>query len=148
MQMSLDMDLEHLRECKHCKGTFPATKQYFNKKQFTQNGRYFEGLDHRCKDCYIDYQRQMSNLRNGLKYLPDHILEAYEKSCWCCGLSDVKLHNDHENGGGFRGKLCRGCNNNLGKFGDSYENALENGANQMYLDYLMGAELRSGKGKK
>jgi len=146
MQMELDMNLEHLRECKHCKNVFPATTTYFNKKQFTQDGRTFDGLDHRCKDCYVSYQRQMSNLRKGLSYLPLHITEAYNKSCWCCGKEDVPLHNDHLNGGGFRGKLCKGCNNNLGKLGDTYDKAVKNGADDMYLDYLMGAELRLGKG--
>lgn len=137
-----------MRDCKHCKQTFPATAEFFPKKNFTMdNGVHYEGLDHRCRTCYNTYQYELQRLRKGMALLPQHIKEAYSKSCWCCGAEGVPLHNDHERGGGFRGILCKVCNNELGRLGDNYKKALESGADQMYLDYLLGSEYRLGKKK-
>lgn len=45
--------MENVKTCCHCKETFPATPDYFNRRSFAS-----DGLQGRCKQCSRDYQRK------------------------------------------------------------------------------------------
>ena len=121
-----------MKTCKSCN----VEKSYDN---FYKHKFNSDGLEAKCKSCYIEGQSLKDRLKKGFESLkPD--------SCECCGEVKDKLDLDHcHETGMFRGYICRSCNKKLSMSGDNYSNILDAGLDKMYLDYMRLTEYRKGK---
>lgn len=119
------------KECKICNEIKENTDFY--RHPDTKDGHFDV-----CKSCYSERE----NLKNRLKL---GFASLKPERCECCG-ENTKLQLDHcHDSKLFRGFICRSCNQKLGNLGDTFESALENGAEDIYVDYLKLAALRRGK---
>ena len=128
------------RKCNKCNQTFPATEEFFYKKNGCRHG-----LNPRCITCHLavnkDYyhslpqeEKSRRGKRNNLKHKYDitpeqwdEMFEAQGGACAICKTTNPpgygnSLHVDHcHDSGTVRGLLCVNCNKGLGHFMDNPE---------------------------
>lgn len=124
--------------CISCKQSLPSI-------EFGIRRNNLDGLYCRCKSCFSKFRKQKSSiatLTSTLRYIGLSKAEfdrIWQQQHGLCVLCSVELHRNSNRGchidhchitGKFRGLLCGGCNNALGKLGDTPE------ALKRALDYV------------
>ena len=111
-------------------------------KLFTANAQGKYGYSQVCRKCHrisgSTPRARAAQFKHHVRKYYNITIEQYKErmkdACELCG-GTVRLCYDHcHETGMFRGTLCRGCNQAIGKLGDNYEGLLK------AAKYLKGAE--------